>query len=101
MMAETTAEAAASYPVQRFQIGISDTNRNVNAEDSFVKSAVQNGTSAENWTLNFVSSGVFEIVSSANGQVLTSNGSDVALANDSDGANQRWKIEGVDKDYDG
>lgn len=98
---DITAEAAASYPVQRFQMGISDTNRNVNAEDSSVKSAVQNGTSAENWTLNFVSSGVFEIVSSANGQILTSNGTDIALANDADGANQRWKIEGVDKDYDG
>ena len=101
MLTETTAEAAASYPLQRFQMGISDTNRNVNAEDSSVKSAVQNGTSAENWTLNYIEGGVCEIVSTANGQILTSNGSDIALSNDTDGANQRWKIEGVEKDYDG
>lgn len=66
-----------------------------------MKSTVQNGTSAENWTLNYVSSGVFEIVSTTNGQILTGNGSDIALANDTDGANQRWRIEGVEKDYDG
>jgi len=101
MLPQTTAQAAASYPVQRFRMGISDTNRNVNAEDSAVKSAVQNGTSAENWTLNYVSGGVFEIVSTANGRILTSSGADVALADDTDGANQRWRIEGVQKDYDG
>lgn len=100
-MTKVEVYAAASYPVQRFQMGISDTNRNVNAEDSTVKSAVQNGTAAENWTLNYVSDGVFEIVSTANGQILTSNSTDVALANDTDGTNQRWRIEGVQKDYDG
>lgn len=96
-----TAAAAVSYPVQRFQIGIADTDRNVNAEDTALKSAVQNGTAAENWTLNFVESGVFEIVSTTNGQILTCDGSNVLLANDANGANQRWKIESVQKDYDG
>ncbi len=94
-------DAAASYPVQRFQMGIADTNRNVNAEDTAVRSDVQNGTAAENWTLHYVSSGVFEIVSTANGRILTASGSDVVLADDTDGANQRWEIEGVQNDYDG
>lgn len=98
---ELPVQAAVSYPVQRFQIGISDTDRNVNADDSSLISSLNNGSSAENWTLNYVSSGVFEIVSTANGQILTNNGSDVVLANDTDSANQRWKIEGVQKDFDG
>ncbi len=101
VITETEVQAAVSYPLQRFQMGISNTDRNVNAVDSSMKSDVQNGTSAENWTLNYVASGVFEIVSTANGQILTADGSNALLATDTDGANQRWRIESVQKDYDG
>ncbi len=101
VITETEVQAAVSYPLQRFQMGISNTDRNVNAVDSSMKSDVQNGTSAENWTLNYVASGVFEIVSTANGQILTADGSNALLATDTDGANQRWCIESVQKDYDG
>ncbi len=97
----STAEAAASYPVQKFQLAIYNTNRNVNSEDSSVKSEKQNGTAAEDWTLNYISAGVYEIVNSANGQILTANGNSAGLAADKDGSNQRWKIEGVEKDFDG
>lgn len=101
VITETEVQAAVSYPLQRFQMGISNTNRNVNAVDSSLRSDVQNGTSSENWTLNYVASGVFEIVSSANGQILTTDGSSILLANDTNSTNQRWKIEAVQKDYDG
>ncbi len=101
IITETEVQAAVSYPLQRFQMGISNTNRNVNAVDSSLRSDVQNGTSSENWTLNYVASGVFEIVSTANGQILTADGSNALLATDTDGANQRWRIESVQKDYDG
>ncbi len=97
----STVEAAASYPIQKFQLAIYNTNRNVNSEDSWIKSEKQNGTSAEDWSLNYVSEGVYEIVNSANGQILTANNDSVRLAADTDGANQRWKIEGVEKDFDG
>ncbi|MBQ8921861.1 MAG: RICIN domain-containing protein [Oscillospiraceae bacterium] len=95
------AEAAVSYPVQYFRLGMSDTNNNVNAAGAALLPDKYNGTAAEKWSVNYVSSGVFEIVSAENGQILTANGSGVSLANDTDGANQRWKIEGVEKDYDG
>ncbi len=101
-----TAEAAASYPVQEFRIGISNTDRNVNiagtAAGSQLNSWTTNGEDNENWTLNYISSGVYEIVNSATGYVITGNGSGaVTIAADSDGAAQRWKIEGVEKDFEG
>ena len=95
------AKAAVSYPVQYFRLGMSDTDNNINAAGSAILPDKNNGTAAEKWSVNYVSSGVFEIVSAENGMILTANGSGVSLAIDTDGANQRWKIEGVKKDYDG
>ena len=95
------AKAAVSYPVQYFRLGMSDTDNNINAAGSAILPDKNNGTAAEKWSVNYVSSGVFEIVSAESGMILTANGSGVSLANDTDGANQRWKIEGVQKDYDG
>lgn len=95
------ASAAVSYPVQKFLMGISDTDRSVNASGTALKSDTANGTNSEEWTLNYVSSGVYEIVSTASGNILTSSGSGVVLAKDTDSDSQRWKIEGVQKDFDG
>ncbi|MBQ8724934.1 MAG: RICIN domain-containing protein [Oscillospiraceae bacterium] len=101
-----TAEAAASYPVQEFRIGISNTNRNVNitgtTAGSQLNSWTTNGVDNEKWTLNYISAGVYEIVNVATGMVITGNGSGaVTIAADSNGAAQRWKIEGVQKDFEG
>ncbi|OUM62702.1 carbohydrate-binding module family 13 protein [Piromyces sp. E2] len=37
----------------------------------------------------------------SSGKILTINGNSVFLDNDNDNSNQRWTIEGVQKDYDG
>ena len=98
---ELSAEAAVSYPVQYFRIGMYDTNQNVNASGASLIPAEQNGTSAEKWSVNYISTGVFEIVNASNGYVLTASGSSVTLSADMDGNNQRWNIEAVQNDYDG
>lgn len=95
------ADAAVSYPLQYFRLGMFDTNQNVNASGTSLVPAEQNGTVNEKWTVNYISSGVFEIVNASNGYVLTASGNSVTLAADTDGANQRWKIEGVQNDFDG
>ena len=63
---QETASAAASYPVQKFRLGIGDTNRNVNISDtssgSRLTSDLQNGTGNEKWQLNYISADVYEIV---------------------------------------
>ena len=102
---QETASAAASYPVQKFRLGIGDTNRNVNISDtssgSRLTSDLQNGTGNEKWQLNYISAGVYEIVNSATGYVITNDGGTCTLAQDTDGANQRWNITAVEKDFEG
>ncbi len=103
---KTEAEAASfSYPVQQFCMGIADTNRNVNisAEDagSPVTSDKHNGTDNENWYLNYISAGVYEIVNAATDYVLTADGGYCTIAPDTDAANQRWNITAVQQDFEG
>ena len=98
---EITAYAAADYPVQEFRLAMADTDNNVTSSGTALAPSAEKGTENEKWSLNYVSSGVYEIVNSATGQILTANGSSVSLADDTDGASQRWKIEGVQKDFDG
>ncbi|MEE5992093.1 MAG: RICIN domain-containing protein [Oscillospiraceae bacterium] len=99
--ATITAQAAVSYPVQYFRLGMADTDANVNASGASLTASGLNGTNAEKWSVNWISSGVFEIVNADSGLILTANGTGVSLAKDTDGANQRWKIESVQKDFDG
>lgn len=100
-----SAFAAADYPVQEFRFGIGNTDRNItisgkNAGD-YLSSATIKGTTDEKWSLNYISAGVYEIVNSATGMVVTNENGLATLAKDTDGANQRWKIEAVEKDFDG
>lgn len=96
-----TAEAASSYPVQEFRLGIFDTNRNVNLVDGAVTSAKLNGTDTEKWSVNFVSDGVFELMSSNGSTLLTASGTAVTAAADTNAASQRWQIIPVQNDFDG
>ncbi len=99
--AQIETHAAVSYPVQYFRLGMFDTDQNINASGTALTPAAQNGTVNEKWSLNFISTGVYEIVNASNGYVLTASGSSVTLAADKDEAGQRWKIEAVQNDYDG
>ena len=63
-----TASAAVSYPVQYFRLGMADTDANVNASEARLIPDAQNGTNAEKWSLNWISDGVYEIVSADSGR---------------------------------
>ena len=56
------ADAAVSYPVQLFRLGIADTDNNVTADGTALAPSEMTGTAAEKWSVNYVSAGVFEIV---------------------------------------
>lgn len=101
-----TAEAAdASYPVQEFRMGISDTDRNINLHSDetgdYLSTQTQNGTAAEKWYLHYVSAGVYEIVSAQTGCIITNENGLAVMSPDTDGANQRWKIVPVEQDFEG
>ena len=90
-----------SYPLQYFRIGIGNTDNNIVASGSSLSPSHHTGKPHEKWYVNYKSAGVFQIVNSSNNQALTANGGGVSLANNSNSSNQNWKIEGVQKDYDG
>jgi len=97
--------AAVDYPKQEFRFGIADTDRNITIlkaeEGSTLTSSKIQGSLDEKWTLNFISTGVYEIVNSKTGLLVTSENGVAKLLKDIDAANQRWKIESVQKDFDG
>ncbi|MBE6855844.1 MAG: hypothetical protein E7500_00220 [Ruminococcus sp.] len=106
MKASAVATADSfSYPVQQFRMGIGDTNRNVNTSATEVNSPVTseklNGTGSEKWYLNYISSGVYEIVNSETGYLLTNEGSYCTIDTDTDASNQRWNITAVQQDFEG
>ena len=105
MQRVTAADSNAKYPVQEVHIGVGDTNRNINiaAEKSGAPLDTQKDTGSRDskWSLNYVSDGVYEIVNSATGYVITNNNGSAVISPDKDAANQRWKIVGTDKDFDG
>lgn len=94
-----------SYPVQKFRIAVNDTNRNLNIysseEGSYLNSWTLSGTDNEKWYLNYISEGVYEIVSSETGYLITNDNGLAVMKKDTDGENQRWKIEAVEQDFDG
>lgn len=105
-MQVTAAGADAfSYPVQEFRFGIGDTNRSItiSGTDSgdYVSSAEFLGNRTQKWYLNYIASGVYEIVNSQTGYVLTNEGGLAVTSPDTDGANQRWQITAVSQDFEG
>ena len=95
------AAAAVSYPVQEIRIGIADTDRNLYASDGKLSSQTETGTRNEKWSITYVSEGVYEIVQSASGTLLTVQDGTCTLAADTDSSAQRWNIVGVQNDFDG
>ena len=93
--------AAVSYPVQEIRIGIADTDRNLYASDGKLSSQTETGTRNEKWSITYVSDGVYEIVQSASGTLLTVQNGNCTLAADTDSSAQRWNIVGVQNDFDG
>ena len=92
---------AEAYPLQYFRIGIGDTDNNIVASGTSLAPSHETGKTHEKWYVNYKSAGVFQIANVSNNQVMTANGSSVSLSNNSNAATQSWKIEGVQKDYDG
>jgi len=94
-----------TYPVQEFRMGIGNTNRNIamsaTASGAPLASSVTTGERSEKWYLNYVSSGVYEIVNSQTAYVVTNQNGKAVAAPDVNGANQRWNIVAVSKDFEG
>lgn len=91
----------SSYPVQAVNFGAYTTNRNLNQSGSSVNTQIATGASSENWRIDYVSEGVYQIVSLSDGMYLTANGSTCMMATKSGNASQNWNIVGVTQDHEG
>ena len=92
---------AQAYPLQYFRLFIGDTNNVVASSGSLLAPAKQAGNNSEKWYVNNKGSNVFQLINVGTGKALTATGSKVILASNSNSSAQNWKIEGVQKDYDG
>ncbi|MGN0484327.1 MAG: RICIN domain-containing protein, partial [Lachnospiraceae bacterium] len=95
----------AAYPVQKFRIGIGDTNRNINisgfGDHSALNSWITNGEENEKWYLQYMQEGVYKIINSRTGKLITAQAGGCTIASDENSSAQLWKIEGVEKDFNG
>ena len=87
--------------VQYFRLAIGDTDNNVIASDSSLAPSHHFGNKNEKWYVNYQSENVFKIGNASNNKLLPCSEDKVSLSDDSDSEEQKWKIEGVEKDYDG
>lgn len=105
--AMTAAAASTTYPVQELRFGIGDTDRSISISDTTEQAYISSlsefdaGTDAAKWYLNYISAGVYEIVNSATGYLLTDENGLAVTSPDVDGNNQRWQITAVQQDSEG
>ena len=90
-----------SYPLQYFRLSIGDTDNNIVSSGTSLAPSHHTGKANEKWYVNYKSANVFQIANASNNQLITALGNNVSLSKDSNSETQNWKIEGVDKDYDG
>lgn len=100
----TSFAQSFSYPIQEFRFGIANTNRSITisntVDKSYLSSSTFTGLRNEKWYLNYISTGVYEIVNSLTGLVVTNDNGTAVISTDTDAANQRWKIVAVEKDFE-
>ena len=90
-----------SYPLQYFRIAIGNTDNNIIASGTSLTPSQHTGQTNEKWYVKYINTGVFQIINASNDQLITSSGEDVSLSNNTNSESQNWKIEGIEKDYDG
>ena len=90
-----------SYPAQAVNFAAYTTNRNMNLSGTKINTQKAAGADTENWRIDYISDGVYNIVSMSSGNYLTASGAQVSAASKNGKTSQQWKIEGVEKDFDG
>ena len=96
-----SAADVTAYPAQAVHFGAYTTNRNLNNAGSAANTQKAAGANSEDWRIDYVSAGVYQIVSLADGKYLTANGTACTLTAKAADSNQNWNIESVQKDFEG
>lgn len=93
-----------SYPVSEVNLGAFNTIYNLNitgfASGSALNIYQPNGAENEDWRINYISDGVYEIENSTTGSLITVGADNIVrIANKVNDDSQRWRIVGVTKDF--
>lgn len=97
----TTSADTVSYPAQAVHFGAYTTNRNLNNAGGAANTQKSAGADSEDWRIDYVSAGMYQIVSLADGKYLSANGTACALTAKTADNSQNWNIESVEKDFEG
>lgn len=96
-----SAADVTAYPAQAVHFGAYTTNRNLNNAGSAANTQKAAGANSEDWRIDYVSAGVYQIVSLTDGKYLTANGTACTLTAKAADSSQNWNIESVQKDFEG
>lgn len=96
-----SAADVTAYPAQAVHFGAYTTNWNLNNAGNAANTQKTAGANSEDWRIDYVSAGVYQIVSLADGKYLTANGTACTLTAKAAGSSQNWNIESVQKDFEG
>lgn len=96
-----TSADTVSYPAQAVHFGAYTTNRNLNNAGGAANTQKAAGADSEDWRIDYVSAGVYQIVSLADGKYLSANGTACTLTAKTTDNSQNWNIESVEKDFEG
>ena len=96
-----SAADMTAYPAQAVHFGAYTTNRNLNNAGSAANTQKAAGANSEDWRIDYVSAGVYQIVSLTDGKYLTANGTACTLTAKAADSSQNWNIESVQKDFEG
>ena len=112
IMVQTVAASSTtslSYPAQAVKImaygGAKALNITGYGDNSKLNVYHLNGSHNENWRIDYISSGVYEIVNIAADRLISLENNSASanaycvLKGDSNDNTQRWRIEGVEKDF--
>jgi pectin lyase len=96
--------ANRTYPVSEVNLGAYNTTCNLNitgfSSGSPLNIYAPTGNENEDWRINYISDGVFEIENSTTGLLITAGADNVArIAAQVNNNTQRWQIAGVTKDF--
>ena len=95
-----TSADALSYPVQAVNFSAFTTDRNLNLSGTALDAKKASGSVTENWSINYISEGVYNICSMSDGQYLTAGQNGLTVSPE-DSVSARWNITGTDKDFEG
>ena len=93
------AADTALYPAQAVNFTAYTTARNLNKSNTSLNTQIASGSTTENWRIDYVSSGVYNIVNMSDNSYLTANETKCITSSASGNSNQQWNIIGTDKDF--